>query len=217
MKVKYDNKSILNVYDLAKYDKDSLHGKRIIGIMANKFIDVSYVFKYQSNEETVYFTLFFSKEKYDALNYIYTSVKNNKPIDKNHEIHSKIPEFVKALEEDTIDAFFEDRFSFKTLNYYEYILPVDELKFTFDHADIEQNQNDLNMLTYNKSCDYYTSSFALYLDSQGKFDILKLFKYESNGEWYNTDINWKPIDNNDIKYINFLYNVEFMYNGEKVT
>lgn len=217
MKVKYDNKSILNVHDITNYDKDSLHGKRIIGIMSNKFYDVSYVYKYENDDGVNYLNLFFSKEKYEAFDYLYTNSKNNKSVDKNHIIHSKVPEYVKAIEEQSISVFFEGRFSFKTLGYYEYILPVDEIKITIDHDDVKQEVNTLNLLTYDKNCDYYTKSFALYINQYDQLDVLNMFQFDDNEEWYNVNLtDWNHIKNENIKYINFFSNIDFQFEGKSI-
>ena len=204
MKTLYDNKCILKGYNLDNVDKKSLHKKQIVAIMDNDYVDVSYVYVF--DEETI-FTFPFDKVTFDSLCYL---VENQEAFDENHPVYSELDMFKEAVKEKNLDSYINRKNNVKTLDFYKFILPVDEIHIVEDMYDTVQfSDNVLNVISYDNKCTFYTSSQVLCVKDNGELCIGSLMFYDNyHGEWTVMNLSqFTEISN--IKYINFLYNIKF--------
>ncbi len=202
MKSFYENKCVLKGYNIDNYDMKSLHKKKILAIMENDYVDISYVYCY----DDVNFVMPFDKDTFDS--YCYLMETTN--LDKNHPVYSKIDLFNEAIKQDSIDPYFDRKNNIKVMQYFKFFIPLDEIDIVKNIDDTcKFKVNVLNLFDYNSQCTHYTNSQVIYLNNKDELSVGSLLNYNTyEKEWSLMKLSdFTDID--DAKYINFLYNIKF--------
>lgn len=92
-----------------------------------------------------------------------------------------------------------------------YIALVPEI--THIDSDEKFKENTLNLLTYNKYCEYYTSSRILYKTKLGYIATSYAMYNNLDKRWVNFNDKFNEVD---INKFNFIYNIDFMYKNNKI-
>lgn len=212
IKTKFENKSNLIMTSGEDFDFTTIDGKLVLFVMHNNFIDVGYI-HHNILHNSVSLLRFNARENL-AYRYIFdkfNSTPNCQMSDLRNDEFADCEMYVKAVQGDDID-WTPYNWVFSIPSMIKCFILVDDIKMVYDHADVELPPNTLNLTTFDKKCDYYTSGQHLgIIDGKLSFTWLN---------FYNNDLGWlvtsqSLADVTDPSHIAFTYNINLIH-GEEV-